>query len=129
MREMFKAIDADGRCALLVACVWIVMLHTDSDCTTAAVICSGTITIDEMREGLRAKGSKIMADELQCIMANADVNGDGALLRGHAWSWLAAARTHSWLLHAGSPAAAVAQRLWRCRASTFLHACAPACHK
>ncbi|WIA08867.1 hypothetical protein OEZ85_008288 [Tetradesmus obliquus] len=38
---------------------------------------SGTITVDEMRDGLRAKGSKIPESELQRIMENADVNGDG----------------------------------------------------
>lgn len=40
-------------------------------------VCSGTITVDEMREGLRAKDSKIPEAELALIMANADVNGDG----------------------------------------------------
>jgi hypothetical protein len=40
--------------------------------------CSGTITVDEMRDGLRAKGSKIPESELQRIMENADVNGEPA---------------------------------------------------
>lgn len=43
----------------------------------AALSCSGTITVDEMREGLRAKDTKIPEAELEAIMANADVNGDG----------------------------------------------------
>eukprot|EP00775_Hariotina_reticulata_P005659 gene5659-5898_t len=38
---------------------------------------SGTITVDEMRDGLRSKGTKIPEVELQRIMENADVNGDG----------------------------------------------------
>lgn len=38
---------------------------------------SGTITVDEMREGLKAKDTKIPEAELEIIMANADVNGDG----------------------------------------------------
>lgn len=39
--------------------------------------CSGTITVDEMRDGLMAKGGLIPESELQRIMENADVNGDG----------------------------------------------------
>jgi hypothetical protein len=48
---------------------------------TSPAVCpllhSGTITVAEMREGLRTKGSKIPQDELELIMQNADVNGDG----------------------------------------------------
>jgi hypothetical protein len=44
----------------------------------ACCCCSGTITVDEMRDGLRAKGSKIPESELQRIMENADVNGEPA---------------------------------------------------
>lgn len=40
---------------------------------------SGTITVDELREGLRKKGTKIPETELQRIMENADVNGDGKI--------------------------------------------------
>lgn len=50
LKEMFEAMDKDG---------------------------SGTITVDEMREGLRNKDVKIPEAELEAIMANADVNGDG----------------------------------------------------
>ena len=39
--------------------------------------CSGTITVEEMREGLRRKGGRIPETELQRIMDMADVNGDG----------------------------------------------------
>jgi len=38
---------------------------------------SGTITVEEMREGLRRKGGRIPETELQRIMDMADVNGDG----------------------------------------------------
>jgi calcium-dependent protein kinase len=40
-------------------------------------LCSGTITVEEMREGLRKKGGRIPETELQRIMDLADVNGDG----------------------------------------------------
>jgi hypothetical protein len=46
-------------------------------CCAVVLACSGTITVDEMREGLRAKDTKIPEAELELIMANADVNGDG----------------------------------------------------
>lgn len=52
LKELFGAMDADG---------------------------SGTITIDELREGLKKKGTKIPESELQRIMENADVNGDGTI--------------------------------------------------
>lgn len=50
-------------------------------CRAARAGRSGTITVDEMRDGLRTKGSKIPESELQRIMENADVNGDGAAAR------------------------------------------------
>ena len=40
---------------------------------------NGTITVDELREGLRNKGSIIPESELQRIMTNADINGDGLI--------------------------------------------------
>lgn len=53
--------------------------RSSSYCMHVCLLCwrSGTITVDEMREGLRAKDTKIPEAELQVIMANADVNGDG----------------------------------------------------
>ena len=47
------------------------------ECLLLHQTCSGTITVDEMREGLMAKGGLIPESELQRIMENADVNGDG----------------------------------------------------
>lgn len=49
LKEMFAAIDEDG---------------------------SGTISVDELREGLRKKGTKIDQAEVQRIMDNIDVNGN-----------------------------------------------------
>jgi hypothetical protein len=43
------------------------------------VPCSGTITVDELRESLKRKGALIPEVELQRIMAMADVNGDGTI--------------------------------------------------
>lgn len=40
---------------------------------------SGTITIEEMREGLKAKGWTDKDAELNRLMADADVNGDGTI--------------------------------------------------
>lgn len=52
LREMFEAMDADK---------------------------SGSISIHELREGLRKKGTKLAESELQIIMSRADVNGDGTI--------------------------------------------------
>ncbi|KIY98461.1 calcium-dependent protein kinase [Monoraphidium neglectum] len=52
LKEMFAAMDKDG---------------------------SGTITVDEMREGLKSKGTLIPEEDLQRLMANADITGDGAI--------------------------------------------------
>lgn len=41
--------------------------------------CSGTITVDELRESLKRKGALIPEAELHRIMAMADVNGDGTI--------------------------------------------------
>lgn len=49
IQEMFKAIDEDG---------------------------SGTITIEELREGLRKKGAEMDENELQRIVDNIDANGN-----------------------------------------------------
>jgi hypothetical protein len=58
---------------LVLLCVRACVLTALARCC-----CSGTITVDEMRDGLRAKGSKIPESELQRIMENADVNGEPA---------------------------------------------------
>lgn len=50
LSEMFHSLDKDG---------------------------SGTITAEEMQEGLRTKGARIPAADLQRIMDLADINGDG----------------------------------------------------
>ncbi len=52
LREMFHSIDADG---------------------------SGTITVTELREALRAKGTKIPDSDLTRLMNGTDVNGDGTI--------------------------------------------------
>ncbi len=52
LKAMFKAMDKDG---------------------------SGTITVEEMRDGLRKKDALIPEAELGRIMAMADVNGDGTI--------------------------------------------------
>jgi len=52
LREMFEAMDTDK---------------------------SGAITLDELREGLKAKGSAIPTAELERIMHDADINGDGTI--------------------------------------------------
>jgi len=53
------------------------ILYTFPDYVVRPFPSSGTITVDEMREGLRNKDVKIPEAELEAIMANADVNGDG----------------------------------------------------
>ena len=71
---------ASGCTQLNAAALDAETLSVLSACLSACVrACghSGTITVDEMREGLRAKDSKIPEAELELIMANADVNGDG----------------------------------------------------
>eukprot|EP01025_Chloroclados_australasicus_P049366 TRINITY_DN5618_c1_g1_i1.p1 TRINITY_DN5618_c1_g1~~TRINITY_DN5618_c1_g1_i1.p1 ORF type:complete len:498 (-),score=89.57 TRINITY_DN5618_c1_g1_i1:1369-2862(-) len=40
---------------------------------------SGTITVSEMKEALKLKGGDIPSEELQRIMENADVDGDGVI--------------------------------------------------
>ncbi|GFR46796.1 hypothetical protein Agub_g8428 [Astrephomene gubernaculifera] len=40
---------------------------------------SGCITVDELREALRKKGTRVSPDELRCIMAQADFKRDGTL--------------------------------------------------
>eukprot|EP00878_Enallax_costatus_P028419 GHUV01030697.1.p2 GENE.GHUV01030697.1~~GHUV01030697.1.p2 ORF type:complete len:108 (-),score=26.37 GHUV01030697.1:846-1169(-) len=55
----------------------LVRWSATSVCCCIIQPCSGTITVDEMREGLMAKGGLIPESELQRIMENADVNGDG----------------------------------------------------
>jgi calcium-dependent protein kinase len=40
---------------------------------------SGTITVDELRDGLKKKGTRIKESELQDIMSAADVDGDGTI--------------------------------------------------
>ncbi|KAG2489663.1 hypothetical protein HYH03_011775 [Edaphochlamys debaryana] len=40
---------------------------------------SGSITVEELREALRKKGTKIPQEELERIMAQADISGDGTL--------------------------------------------------
>ena len=52
LKEMFHAIDTDR---------------------------SGTITVEELRDGLKQKGSLLPADELVAIMENADIDGDGKI--------------------------------------------------
>lgn len=63
-----------GLCTVNDVC-WSASLASMSSATLPP--CSGTITVDEMREGLLAKGGLIPESELQRIMENADVNGDG----------------------------------------------------
>lgn len=52
LREMFEAIDEDG---------------------------SGTISVDELREGLRKKGTLLALQEVREIMDNIDVNGNSRI--------------------------------------------------
>jgi len=52
LREMFKAIDTDN---------------------------SGTITVDELREGLKAKGTTIPMEELERLVSATDVNNNGTI--------------------------------------------------
>lgn len=40
---------------------------------------SGFITVQEMRDGLRKKGSTIPAEDLEAVMASADIDGDGKI--------------------------------------------------
>ena len=40
---------------------------------------SGTITISELREGLKQKGNKISEEELQRILGATDVDGNGTI--------------------------------------------------
>eukprot|EP01025_Chloroclados_australasicus_P022122 TRINITY_DN2296_c0_g1_i1.p2 TRINITY_DN2296_c0_g1~~TRINITY_DN2296_c0_g1_i1.p2 ORF type:complete len:497 (-),score=108.07 TRINITY_DN2296_c0_g1_i1:352-1842(-) len=40
---------------------------------------SGTITVQELKEALKLKGANLPDEELQNIMANADVDGDGVI--------------------------------------------------
>ncbi|KAI8470620.1 MAG: kinase-like domain-containing protein [Monoraphidium minutum] len=52
LKSMFAAMDKDG---------------------------SGTITVDEMREGLKSKGTLIPEEDLAALMENADLTGDGTI--------------------------------------------------
>jgi hypothetical protein len=69
--------------AAAAAASYAAAAYADMSTGRVCCCCSGTITVDEMRDGLRAKGSKIPESELQRIMENADVNGEPAAAGGN----------------------------------------------